>query len=217
MILAGQQMLKLSLKHTLKLNNSGLDSLYKSNLFPTVIIYFITVGFIFPQDCKLDFEGYIINSDSSLPLEAAVVEVVGTNYNTISSKNGYFNFKNLCDEIIRIKVSHINCPDFYAEINLNETRKKNFFLDHEITTLNEVVLTDEKVDKLSTNAKPYSITETEKDRYSGSGLSALLETVSGVNTLSTGSNIAKPVIHGMFGSRIGIIYNDILLENQQWG
>jgi iron complex outermembrane receptor protein len=201
----------------LKLNKSNLDSLFKSILFPTVIIYFITVGFVFPQDCKLDFEGYIIDSDSNLPLEAAVVEVIGTNYNAISSENGYFNFKNLCDEIIRIKVSHINCPNFYAEINLKESRKKNFFLDHKTTTLDEVVLIDEKMDNLSTSAKSYSISEIEKDQYSGSGLSVLLETVSGVNILSTGSNIAKPVIHGMFGSRIGIIYNGIMLENQQWG
>ena len=217
MILVEQRMLKLNLKLTLKLNKSNLDSLFKSILFPTVIIYFITVGFVFPQDCKLDFEGYIIDSDSNLPLEAAVVEVIGTNYNAISSENGYFNFKNLCDEIIRIKVSHINCPNFYAEINLKESRKKNFFLDHKTTTLDEVVLIDEKMDNLSTSAKSYSISEIEKDQYSGSGLSVLLETVSGVNILSTGSNIAKPVIHGMFGSRIGIIYNGIMLENQQWG
>jgi iron complex outermembrane receptor protein len=80
-----------------------------------------------------------------------------------------------------------------------------------------VVLIDEKVDNLSTSAKSYSISGTEKDRYSNSGLAVLLETVSGVNTLSTGSNIVKPVIHGMFGSRVGIIYNGIMLENQQWG
>ena len=80
-----------------------------------------------------------------------------------------------------------------------------------------MVLIDEKVDNLSTSAKSYSISGTEKDRYSNSGLAVLLETVSGVNTLSTGTNIAKPVIHGMFGSRVGIIYNGIMLENQQWG
>tara|TARA_B100001564_G_C20664265_1_gene682992 strand:+ start:388 stop:2832 length:2445 start_codon:yes stop_codon:yes gene_type:complete len=201
----------------LSLNNSHYYFSIKSILFPTAIIYFIAVGFVFAQDCKLNFEGYIIDSDSNLPLEAAIVEVVGTNYNVISSENGYFNFKNLCSEIIEIKVSHINCPDFYAEINLKESGKKNFYLDHEIRSLDEVVLIDEKVDNLSTSAKSYSISGAVKDRYSYSGLAVLLETLSGVNTLSTGSNIAKPVIHGMFGSRVGIIYNGVMLENQQWG
>ncbi len=217
MILVEQQMLKLNLRPTLSLNNSHYYFSIKSILFPTAIIYFIAVGFVFAQDCKLNFEGYIIDSDSNLPLEAAIVEVVGTNYNVISSENGYFNFKNLCSEIIEIKVSHINCPDFYAEINLKESGKKNFYLDHEIRSLDEVVLIDEKVDNLSTSAKSYSISGAVKDRYSYSGLAVLLETLSGVNTLSTGSNIAKPVIHGMFGSRVGIIYNGVMLENQQWG
>ena len=60
--LVEQQMSKLNLKRTLKLNKFYFNSLFKSVLFPTVIIYFITVGFVFPQDCKLDFEGYIIDS-----------------------------------------------------------------------------------------------------------------------------------------------------------
>ena len=217
MILAVQQMLKLNLRPTLNLNNPNLDFSRILILFPTAIIYFIAVVFAFAQDCKLNFEGYIIDSKSNLPLEAAVVEVVGTNYNVISTENGYFNFKNLCNEIIEIKVSHINCPDFYSEINLKEYRIKNFYLDHEVKSLDEVVLIDEKVDNFLTSAKSYSISSKEKDRYSNSGLAVLLETMSGVNTLSTGSNIAKPVIHGMFGSRVGIIYNGIMLENQQWG
>ena len=175
MILVEQQMLKLNLRPTLSLNNSHYYFSIKSILFPTAIIYFIAVGFVFAQDCKLNFEGYIIDSDSNLPLEAAVLEVVGTNYNVISSENGYFNFKNLCSEIIEIKVSHINCPDFYAEINLKDSRKKNFYLDHKIRSLDEVVLIDEKVDNLSTSAKSYSISGTEKDRYSNSGLAVLLE------------------------------------------
>ena len=35
--------------------------------------------------------------------------------------------------------------------------------------------------------------------------------------MSTGNKVAKPVIHGMFGSRVGIIYDGVMLENQQWG
>ena len=153
MILAVQQMLKLNLRPTLNLNNPNLDFSRILILFPTAIIYFIAVVFAFAQDCKLNFEGYIIDSKSNLPLEAAVVEVVGTNYNVISTENGYFNFKNLCNEIIEIKVSHINCPDFYSEINLKEYRIKNFYLDHEVKSLDEVVLIDEKVDNFLTSAK----------------------------------------------------------------
>ena len=35
--------------------------------------------------------------------------------------------------------------------------------------------------------------------------------------MTTGNGISKPMIHGMFGSRVGIIYDGIQIENQQWG
>ena len=35
--------------------------------------------------------------------------------------------------------------------------------------------------------------------------------------MNTGNVISKPMIHGMFGSRVGIIYDGVQIENQQWG
>ena len=57
----------------------------------------------------------------------------------------------------------------------------------------------------------------QKERYSGDGLAKAIAQFSGVNTLSTGSGLAKPIIHGMFGSRVGVVYDQTVLENQQWG
>ena len=90
-------------------------------------------------------------------------------------------------------------------------------MDHHIETLEEVVISKERTKILSSTAKVYSLTESEKGRYNTKGLAGALEQISGVNTLATGNSIAKPVIHGMFGSRVGIIYNNLMLENQQWG
>ena len=61
------------------------------------------------------------------------------------------------------------------------------------------------------------LTEEEKERYSGDGLAKTIAQFSGVSTLSTGSGLVKPIIHGMFGSRVGIVYDQTVLENQQWG
>ena len=53
--------------------------------------------------------------------------------------------------------------------------------------------------------------------HSGDGLAKTIAQFSGVSTLSTGSGLVKPIIHGMFGSRVGIVYDETVLENQQWG
>ena len=51
------------------------------------------------------------------------------------------------------------------------------------------------------------ISSSEIHRAAGSSLATLLERISGVSSLSTGTTVSKPVIHGMHGNRILIINN----------
>jgi iron complex outermembrane receptor protein len=178
----------------------------------------MAAGNNYAQYCNTIFEGNILSVEGSAPLEAAVVEIVGTDKIVASSASGYFKIEGLCPNvIIKVKISHLNCPDYFSEIDLNKTSFKNFYLDHKIQSLDEIVIVDNILNDLSTSSRAFSLSELEKERYSDSGLAVLLEKISGVNTLSTGNKVSKPVIHGMFGSRVGILYNGVMLENQQWG
>jgi iron complex outermembrane receptor protein len=38
-----------------------------------------------------------------------------------------------------------------------------------------------------------------------------------VSSLKTGSSVVKPVINGLFGSRVPVINNNVRLEDQEWG
>lgn len=55
------------------------------------------------------------------------------------------------------------------------------------------------------------------ERSMGQSLGAMLERVSGVSSIQTGSTISKPVIHGMYGNRILLVNNGARLTGQQWG
>ncbi len=55
------------------------------------------------------------------------------------------------------------------------------------------------------------------ERNATENLGNLLSKISGVSTLKTGNNIAKPIIHGLYGSRISILNNGIKLAEQEWG
>lgn len=48
-------------------------------------------------------------------------------------------------------------------------------------------------------------------------LAKLLERVPGVKAMNVGVGIAKPVIRGLSGNRIGVFYNGLRQEGQQWG
>lgn len=51
----------------------------------------------------------------------------------------------------------------------------------------------------------------------GQSLATLLENVSGLSAIRTGTIVAKPVIHGMYGNRILLVSNGARLTGQQWG
>ncbi len=51
----------------------------------------------------------------------------------------------------------------------------------------------------------------------GCSLGSLLEEVSGMSSIQTGTIVSKPVIHGMYGNRILLVSNGARLTGQQWG
>lgn len=81
----------------------------------------------------------------------------------------------------------------------------------------EEVLVEAERRTTSVNAVSTKISSAEIDRSIGKSLAALLEGVSGVSTIQTGANTAKPVIHGMHGNRILIVNNGVRQSGQQWG
>lgn len=189
-----------------------------SILSKTVVnLFILATGFCFSQECNLVLEGKVVDLHDNSPVSAAVIQVVGSDETVFSNADGVFILENQCPKKINLKISHLNCEDLYTEFNINKSTSRRFYLEHHIESLEEVVVEESKIKKLSSTAPSYALTELQKDQYSGRGLAKALEQISGVNILNTGNVISKPVIHGMFGSRVGIIYDGVPIENQQWG
>lgn len=51
----------------------------------------------------------------------------------------------------------------------------------------------------------------------GQTITEMVQQVPGVSMLSTGSTISKPVVQGMYGSRVLLFHQGVRLEGQQWG
>lgn len=68
----------------------------------------------------------------------------------------------------------------------------------------------------SVNAVSTKVSSADISHSLGKSLASLLEGVSGVSSIQTGANTAKPVIHGMHGNRILIVNNGVRQAGQQW-
>ena len=70
---------------------------------------------------------------------------------------------------------------------------------------------------VSANVVSSKVSTERIERNLGRNLASLLTEVSGVTSLQTGTTTAKPVIHGMYGTRVLIVNNGVRQSGQQWG
>ena len=180
-------------------------------------LFLLATCLLYAQDCNLMLEGKIVSLNDNTPLEAAVVQVKETNQNVLSSKDGRFVIDQLCAGKLTLIFSHLNCEDQIEHIDLVSSTSINIVMDHHVELLDEVIINTDIPNEVAPTTQLIQLTEEEKERYSGDGLAKTIAQFSGVSTLSTGSGLVKPIIHGMFGSRVGIVYDQTVLENQQWG
>ena len=82
--------------------------------------------------------------------------------------------------------------------------------------LDEVIVTGRR-QAAGANTVSGELSSLAIERAMGNTLASLLEHVSGVSSVSTGTTVAKPVIHGMYGSRILLINNGARQRGQEWG
>ena len=101
-------------------------------------------------------------------------------------------------------------------IKTAQKRKKQKSVLGKEQQIKEIVVTGERR-QASVNSVSEKITSNMIDRSMGKSLASLLEHVSGVSSIQTGTTVAKPVINGMYGNRILIVNNGARQTGQQWG
>ncbi|WP_233247125.1 TonB-dependent receptor [Prevotella sp. oral taxon 376] len=96
-----------------------------------------------------------------------------------------------------------------------QEKKKNIIIKDSVN-LNEVLVQARRTG-VSANSVSAQIDNATIHRCLGKSLASMLENVSGVSSIQTGTIIAKPVIQGMYGNRILTINQGARLTGQQWG
>mgnify|MGYP000977142415 FL=1 len=82
--------------------------------------------------------------------------------------------------------------------------------------LNEAVVQTGRIVH-SVNTATQSISAAEVQKNLGNSFASALEQIKGMSMVQTGATIAKPVLHGMYGTRLLIMNNGVRQQGQQWG
>lgn len=169
------------------------------------------------QDCNHTLSGKTIDFHNSTPLIGATIIVVGLDKAVLSDFNGQFKIENLCAGTYRLQVSHPECLTKVVKVKIPRDKFITIEMEHHIDELEKVVITGKSYKNTLNSAEEKRLSPKEIARHSAGSLGDVLKKISGVSTLNTGSTISKPVIQGLYGSRILIMNHGARMQTQEWG
>lgn len=180
-----------------------------------LVLGFVSAFSLSAQQCELVLSGQIVDKGSSEPLSFAKVILEGSGSGQICDQQGRFRLTNLCPGDYHLIISHISCEPEQVFFTIRRDTTVLLELEHHEELLNEVVIHDEVGPSGTQSSQTF--TNELISRQANETLGQLLDQMTGVTSLNTGTGVAKPIIQGMYGNRITILNNGIKQAGQQWG
>ncbi len=161
------------------------------------------------------FTGKVINSEDNSPLEGATVRVDNRDIATKTDADGTFQINGISGDIT-ITVSHIGFSK-QKGISLKPGEKKLITLIPTPTTLDAIVVTANRYEKAAYKvAQPITVTKQEEIQAKGYTIvSDVIRSFPGVDMNDAGPFRSRPVIRGLFGTRLLVLVDGERLNDQR--
>jgi len=158
-------------------------------------------------------EGVVQDFHDKTTLENVTVSL--GKYSTKTDNKGTFKIRNVAAGNYTLLAKHPDCNDYSQALAVNGDLHLTISLEHHENQIETVTLHGTHKNNGTMVVK--TLDRSEIERNTTENLGNLLKNISGVSGLKTGNNIVKPVIHGLYGSRISIINNGVRMQEQEWG
>ncbi len=166
--------------------------------------------------CSLVFSGQVIDLHDNVAVPFAKIQLKELDLTVVTDSSGFFKFPPVCmGTYTFVCLHHIGCEPVKFQRDIHENFFEKVYIEFHFNELEEVDVTH-TVFKMSTISIDQP-SELDKSYAAGKTLGNLVKQIPGVSSLNTGSNISKPVVHGMHSNRVLILNNGIRQEGQQWG
>lgn len=179
-------------------------------------VFLIGSNWAFGQSnpCKITLSCQIIDAGNGQSIKDVMV-LLDESIAATTDQRGIANYTELCKQPYRVTLKH---KDY-------EARTENILLTADTVLTIEMHHTHYPIDSVDVVGHSHArhsissqkLTVERRTESQGKNLAEVLTDIAGVNILRTGSNIAKPVLNGLYGSRILLINNQVRHESQQWG
>ena len=191
--------------------------------------FFLLPNILFSQDnCTNTISGKVLDKNTNKPISDVIIRAISdpqvhgirVSYNysdkfSISDENGKFLIEDLCTNEDSLLFSRIGYQDTLVSLNANFWTVS---LTEKSVELNSVLIIDEREKNRGTQTiSQQSINIDEKGVDRTLSIANIASQIDGVTFISTGSNVERPVIHGLYGNRILVLNNYLKHGFQNWG
>lgn len=168
------------------------------------------------DSCNLIISGTIKDEHDLSVLDYSTILLVETGEGTAANEDGEFAISGVCPGKYTLRYSHVGCETRDTIIRIQDHMVIELYLEHHAELLEMIEVHAEGLRGQASQSEE-SISGEELEKLQGRSLAHALSQITGVNILSTGPNVMKPVLHGMHSSRILIFQNGLRQESQDWG
>lgn len=178
------------------------------HFFVLICALYFTIGF-----SQSSLRGTITNQNK-VPLEGAHVHIGEKTFS--AKKDGTYLVNKLEATATKIFVSYVGYIAIDTTITIGGDEVLNFVLKQNTMALHEVLI-DQKPNTQNQSVLEQKLKTATIERYGNESLGDVLKEVAGVSSLKTGSTVVKPIVNGLFGSRVPVINNNVRMQDQEWG
>ncbi|APQ18860.1 TonB-dependent receptor [Maribacter hydrothermalis] len=185
------------------------------NLYITMLLALLA-QFTFAQN---SLSGKIINNENQEPLEQVSLYFPQLEKGTVTDVDGYYEITNLPTGKFKIVISYIGFQSYSQTVDIIGTSNQlSIALTSSAIEMEEVIVSTPFHKLQRENVMKVERTSIQDLKSTGAiNLSEGITTIPGVESVSTGVGIGKPVIRGLSSNRVLTYTQGILLENQQFG
>ena len=160
-----------------------------------------------------------VTDDKGEAIYGAVVSVPDLRIGTVTDSFGYYRMENLARGRYLVEVRLLGYGTATAYVSVNEEAEHHFKLSTSLIEKNEIIVTGTSAatEERRSVSPVQSIRVKELRENASTNIVDALAKQPGINQLSTGPAISKPIIRGLGYNRIITMNDGIRQEGQQWG
>ncbi|RIA09822.1 iron complex outermembrane receptor protein [Flavobacteriaceae bacterium MAR_2010_72] len=163
-------------------------------------------------------EGYIIDDDNNEAIVFANIYMPQLEKGTTTDDNGYFKVENITSGTYKIVVSYIGYETKSLQLKIPSETPVRIGLKTSAIEMEEIIVSTPFHKLQSENVMKVERENIADLKSKGAmNLSDGLSNIAGVETITTGVSIGKPVIRGLSSNRVLVYAQGVRLENQQFG